>query len=132
MLLDTNAFIFFLRGDARLRKPLQQVIADPAAPIKISVVSFWEMTIKHRKGKLPLPTPFSTDPAAAMASWCNRAAIQMLDLAPRHIGDAMALDFAHDDPFDRIIAATALAEGLELVTSDRRFATCPGLRVLRI
>ncbi len=132
MLLDTNAFLFFLNGDARVRKALHDVITNPAAPIKISAASFWEMTIKHRIGKLPLPAPFSSDPVKAMTGWCNRAAIQMLDLAPRYIGEAMSLSFSHDDPFDRVIAATALAEGLQLVTSDRRFATCPGLQVVKI
>lgn len=132
MLLDTNVFLFFVGGEARLKKTLRAAIADPAAPIKISAASLWEMTIKHRIGKLPLPAPFSSEPVAAMANWCDRAAIQMLELAPRYIGDAMALDFAHNDPFDRVIAATAIAEGLELVTSDRRFKMCQGLRVLQV
>lgn len=132
MLLDTNAFLFFLRGDARISKPLQATIANPAAPLKLSAASFWEMTIKHGKGKLPLPKPFSTDPQSAIDNWCSRAGIQMLDIVPAHISRAMKLDFANTDPFDRIIAATALVEGIELVTSDRLFASCRGLKVIAI
>ena len=44
----------------------------------------------------------------------------------------MRLDFPHDDPFDRLIAAVALVEDQELVTSDKRFGLCKGLRVLRV
>ena len=59
MLLDTNAFIWFVEGNARLKAPMRAAIADPAIPVKLSIVSFWEMAIKHRKGKLPLPAPFA-------------------------------------------------------------------------
>ncbi|HYD89780.1 MAG TPA: type II toxin-antitoxin system VapC family toxin [Vitreimonas sp.] len=131
MLLDTNAFIWFVRGDARLKKSLREAIEDSSVAIKLSVASFWEMTIKHRIGKLPLPAPFSTDPTQAIQTWCGRAAIGLLPVAPEHVGHAMNLSFAQNDPFDRLIAATALVEKLELVTSDRRFLNCPGLRVLK-
>lgn len=132
MLLDTNAFIWFIRGDARLKQPLRAAIANASIEIKLSIASFWEMTIKHRKGKLPLPGAFTTDPTHAIEQWCARGAIDLLPVTARHVGHAMNLAFAHEDPFDRIIAATALTENLELVTSDRRFAACPGLRVLAV
>lgn len=132
MLLDTNAFIWFVRGDARLKKPLRHAIADSSASIKLSVASFWEMTLKHRIGKLPLPAPFSTDPTHAIEAWCARAAIDLLPITLQHVGHAMNLSFAQNDPFDRLIAATALVEKLELVTSDRRFLNCSGLRVTQV
>jgi PIN domain nuclease of toxin-antitoxin system len=132
MLLDTNAFIWFIRGDARLKKPLRAAIADASIAVKLSVASFWEMTLKHRKGKLPLPGAFSTDPQHTIEQWCARAAIDLLPISAHHVGHAMNMAFAHEDPFDRIIAATALTENLELVTGDSRFAACPGLRVLTV
>jgi PIN domain nuclease of toxin-antitoxin system len=132
MLLDTNAFIWFVEGNTRLKAPLRAAIADPTIPVKLSIVSFWEMAIKHRKGKLPLPAPFAEDPALALEHWRARAVIDLVPLEPRHIARAMRLDFPRDDPFDRLIAAVALTEDQELVTSDKRFALCVGLRVLLV
>lgn len=132
MLLDTNAFIWFVDGNARLKAPMRAAIADPSVPVKLSIASFWEMAIKHRKGRLPLPAPFSVDPALALQHWCARAVIDVIALEPRHIGRAMSLAFPNDDPFDRLIAATALTEDEELVTSDARFSLCPDLRVLKV
>lgn len=132
MLLDTSAFLFFLWGDVRIEKALGPVIANPAASLKVSAASFWEMTIKHRIGKLPLPKPFSSDPVGAMEQWCARGGIELIDLGPRQIGEAMKLTFDHEDPFDRVIAASALGEGVQLVTSDKRFKACKGLRVVLI
>lgn len=132
MLLDTNAFIRFVEGEKRLKEPLRSAIADPAIPVSVSISSFWEMTIKHRKGKLPLPAPFDVDPVAAFEGWCERGVIDILPIAPRHIAAAMALDWPHDDPFDRLIAATAIVENEELVTSDKELAACPGVRVIKV
>jgi PIN domain nuclease of toxin-antitoxin system len=96
------------------------------------MVTFWEIAIKHRKGKLPMPAPFATAPAEAFASWCERAVIDLLPIEPAHIALAMRLEFPHEDPFDRLIAAGAIAHGMELVTSDASFQRCAGLRVLLV
>lgn len=132
MMLDTNAFIWFVRGESRLSAAMHEAIADPTVPVSVGLVSFWEICIKHRKGKLPMPSPFADVPYEAFERWCERAAIDILPIAPIHIERAMRMSFAHDDPFDRLIAATALVEDQELVTSDTRFLTCAGLRVLQV
>lgn len=132
MLLDTNAFIWFLRGEKRVGDALEAAISDPEISIKLSVASFWEMTIKNRKGKLPLPAPFASDPTSAIESWCARAAIEVVPILPKHVGHAMKIAFPHEDPFDRLIAATALIEDEVLVTGDKSFSSCPGLRLQRV
>lgn len=132
MLLDTNAFIWFVRGEKRLAASLRDAIADRHIPIAVSMVAVWEITIKHRKGRLPMPAPFAVAPEETFASWCARATIDILPIAAAHISLAMRLDFPHDEPFDRLIAATAIAERRELVTGDTRFRHCAGLRVILV
>lgn len=132
MLLDTNIMIWLVREPERIPARIMVRLRDPDEHRRLSIFSFWEMAIKHRKGKLPLPAPFAEDPALALEHWCARAVIDLVPLEPRHIARAMRLDFPHEDPFDRLIAAVAMVEDQELVTSDKRFALCKGLRVLLV
>ena len=55
LLLDTHIFLWFISGDARLLGSLRQIIRHPENDVYLSVVSIWEMIIKHGLGKLPLP-----------------------------------------------------------------------------
>jgi PIN domain nuclease of toxin-antitoxin system len=132
MLLDTNMIIFLVREPARVPAAVMRRLRDPDEYRCTSILSFVEICTKHRKGKLPMPDPFPQTPAAAFASWCARAVIDVKPLQPAHIEAAMRLAFAHEDPFDRLIAATAIVEGEELVTSDANFAKCAGLRVIQV
>lgn len=132
MLLDTNVVIYLVTGSRTLPADLMRRLADPEEYRCVSLVSFWEMTIKHGKGKLALPSPFAEDPAETFEHWCARAVIDIIPIAPRHMARAMRLDFPNTDPFDRLIAATALCEDQELVTSDAGFEACAGLRVIRV
>ncbi len=132
MLLDTNIMIWLVREPDVIPSRIMSRLRDPDEQRSLSIVSFWEMSIKHRKGKLPLPAPFATDPTLALEHWCARAVIDVVPLEPRHIACAMSLAFLHDDPFDRLIAATAIIEDQELVSSDARFSLCPGLRLLKV
>lgn len=132
MLLDTNVVIYLVTGSRQLPDAVMQRLRDPEEQRTVSLATFWELTIKHRKGKLALPEPFADEPVETFETWCARAVIDIAPIAPRHIARAMRLDFPHNDPFDRLIAATALCEGRELVTSDAQFETCAGLRVIQV
>ncbi len=132
MLLDTNVVIFLVTGSKALSPALMQRLSDPEEHRSVSLATFWEMTIKHGKGKLPLPAPFAEEPVEAFEHWCARAVIDIVPIAPRHMARALRLDFRNADPFDRLIAATALCEDQELVTRDVGFERCVGLRVIAV
>jgi PIN domain nuclease of toxin-antitoxin system len=79
----------------------------------LSVVSFWEIVIKARKGTLDVADP---------VSWWSRAAAalggEILSIRAAHVSALAALPAIHKDPFDRMLIAQAAAEGLALVSSD--------------
>lgn len=76
-----------------------------------------EIAIKNRLGKLPPPDPFGVMfPSSLMA-----ADIHLLPLEAEHIEPLTAMPLYHQDPFDRLIIATALVEQFTLVSADTVF-----------
>jgi PIN domain nuclease of toxin-antitoxin system len=79
----------------------------------ISVASYWEVVVKARKGLLSI---------ADLPSWWQRATeltnARTLSIRARHIGTLSGLPLFHKDPFDRILIAQAIAEGLPFLTND--------------
>ncbi|MGH9959216.1 MAG: type II toxin-antitoxin system VapC family toxin, partial [Pyrinomonadaceae bacterium] len=55
LLLDTHIFLWFISGDARLPVDCRNSIRDTENAVYLSAVSVWEVMVKHRLGKLPLP-----------------------------------------------------------------------------
>jgi PIN domain nuclease of toxin-antitoxin system len=77
----------------------------------------FEIALKHRLGKLPLPTPFG----ALFPSHLVAEDVHLLPLEASHIEPLTTLPLHHRDPFDRLLVATALVEGLTLVSADAAF-----------
>ncbi len=84
----------------------------------LSVASVWEMGIKFEIGRLPLPSP----PREYIALQVKRGGISLLPIHYRHALAAAGLPMLHKDPFDRMLAAQCLEEGLSCVTRDRAIA----------
>jgi PIN domain nuclease of toxin-antitoxin system len=117
LLLDTHTLPWFLANDPRLSRTAKTAIEDPANERWLSPISLLEIALKVRIGKLPLPAPFGTMfPGDLLA-----ADIHLLPLETQHIEPLSTLPLHHKDPFDRLIAATALVEGLTLVSVDVAF-----------
>jgi PIN domain nuclease of toxin-antitoxin system len=117
LLLDTCALLWFLSNDSQLSATAKAAIEDPAHVRWLSPISLLEIALKVRIGKLPLVRPFGTlFPAELLAN-----DIHLLPLEPQHIEPLTTLPLHHRDPFDRLIAATALAEGLTVVSADAVF-----------
>ena len=80
----------------------------------VSILSPWEMLIKHDVGKLDLPT---LDVASDIAA----QGFDLLAIKPEHLLALTELPKLHRDPFDRLLLAQAKAEGATIVTTDRIF-----------
>lgn len=117
LLLDTCALLWLLGDNLKLSGPAKAALLDPDNQRWLSPISLLEIAIKVRLGKLPLPKPYSVLFPAELV----RNDIHLLPLDPEHIEPLAILPLHHRDPFDRVIAATALVEGLCLVSADATF-----------
>ncbi len=118
LLLDTHAWIWFAGPSASLTEKARKTIADPANEIMFSVASAWEISIKYGLGRLRLPGP----PESYIPS---RVAIMRMTTLPVQVTHACAVHALpphHGDPFDRMLIAQAIIEGLTIVTADPLFA----------
>lgn len=113
LLLDTNSLIWWRNNDSQLRTRAADAVRDPANDIVVSVAALCEIAIKRTLGKLQ----FSEDFAAMMAD----EGFQLLPITYAHLQALDALPLHHRDPFDRVLIAQALAEGLTLVSNERLF-----------
>lgn len=112
MLLDTHAFLWWSDDDPRLTAEPRRAIAK-AETVVVSAASAWEAAIKIALGKLRMRTPFER------AVEVN--AFESLLISFAHAATVTSLAPHHRDPFDRMLIAQAIAEGLTIVTHDRRF-----------
>ena len=121
LLLDTCSFIWFLADSPQLSAKARAAILDPANSVYLSAVSAWEIGRKYAKGDLELPgRPESLIPQVRTDS-----GILSLPLSEEEAISAEKLTILHQDPFDRMIIAQALVQGMVVVTPDRAFEPYP-------
>jgi PIN domain nuclease of toxin-antitoxin system len=117
-LLDTSTLLWALGSPERLSRRARSIVE--AGENVISVASYWEVVVKAQKGLLSIADP---------ATWWRRATdvlgARTLPIRASHVTALAALPMLHKDPFDRILVAQALAEGLDFVTYDPLIASYP-------
>jgi len=112
LLLDTHVFIWWDRQLRRLPRDLRAAIEDGTNQIFVSAASVWEIAIKRALGKLVFSAP--------IAQAVQRLGFDLLPITAEHAAHAGGLPLHHRDPFDRLIIAQAVLEGLVLATHDPR------------
>jgi PIN domain nuclease of toxin-antitoxin system len=120
ILLDTHALLWLLAGNPRLESSAADLVTDPANDVFASTVSFWEIAVKQRIGKV------DTD-LAKIIDGCRRSGLQSLEIAHPHLLQLAALPVFddHKDPFDHLLIAQATAENLVVISDDRNFPRYP-------
>ena len=112
ILLDTHALLWWLGGDPRIERQAHDLIADPAHDILVSIASLWEIVVKVRVGKLEADI---RDIVAAI----NAQGFETLEIRPEHLEELVRLPMHHRNPFDHLLMAQAIAEGLTLLSEDQ-------------
>jgi PIN domain nuclease of toxin-antitoxin system len=116
LLLDSHAFLWWLGDESKLKREAMSAIADPSSVVNVSAATIWELSIKSSLRKLDLGT---VDLVAEIDGYD----FVVLPIAARHSSVAASLPRHHDDPFDRMLIAQALYEGLTIVTRDPAFSS---------
>ena len=119
ILLDKHTLLWALTDESKLSERVRKLL--PTASAWLSVASIWEILIKTQSGRLPLPRP--TGPFIMSRLIAN--GVQILPVTADHALRVESLPDHHRDPFDRMLIAQSLEEGLPLVTADRAFAQYP-------
>ena len=111
-LLDTHIFLWSLDETKRLTKEVAKILKDPRNRIFVSVATAWEISIKQKKGKLPLKT--------TLEECFRKSNFEILEIKLPHILQLENLPFYHKDPFDRMLVAQAIVEKLMIITADEK------------
>jgi PIN domain nuclease of toxin-antitoxin system len=119
LLADSHVLIWWAENPAQLTPGARAAIADPDNEVFMSAASLWEIGLKVAKGKLRVPANF--------AQMLRLGGFADLPVHARHAERALTLPPVHGDPFDRMLVAQAMEEGLTLVSCDQ-WITAYGLR----
>lgn len=114
LLVDTHVVLWWRAGDRRLSDATRAAIAR-ADTAYVSAASVWEVAIKVALGRLTIPEPFTKGLA--------ELGFVRLPVTWEHAERVAHLRGAHRDPFDRILVAQALEEGLTLVSADEALSS---------
>lgn len=113
LLLDTHTFLWGLAGQGLSQRASQAFLA-PENELFLSAASYWEICIKSGAGKLVLAPHWRETADREMAA----NSIRWLPIEKTHCQTIATLPLIHRDPFDRLLVAQALVEGMTLLTAD--------------
>lgn len=120
-LLDTQLILWTASHPERLSVEAQNLIDDPANELYFSAASVWEIAIKSALGR----SDFQIEPRVLLRGLLDNR-YQELPVTSRQAVGIDGLPGLHKDPFDRLLLAQAIAEGITLLTTDARLAKYPG------
>lgn len=116
LLLDTHVWLWSITAPHKLGKKGLRLLEDIDNELFLSAASSWEIAIKYRIGRLPLPEP----PHKFIAPRLVRDGIKPLAVEHHHACQVATLPDLHRDPFDRLLIAQAQTEHLSFITADQK------------
>jgi PIN domain nuclease of toxin-antitoxin system len=115
ILLDTHVFLWWAVDDPRLSAELRLALESPDNQVYLSSVSVWEIVIKQGLGRIRLPD----NPADWLQAYVTQYGLLPLAIEHSHALTIRDLPPKHRDPFDRMLVAQAVCEGMTLATADQ-------------
>ncbi|WP_038472791.1 type II toxin-antitoxin system VapC family toxin [Fimbriimonas ginsengisoli] len=126
VVLDTHMWIWFHKGDSRLPPELAREIERLKGTVALSSVSIWEALLAIQRGRIVS----SLSPEVTVRSWLSQVPMRVIPLDLEIALLSRTLPFAHEDPADRFIAATAYHLRVPLATADSKLRALPWLTTL--
>ena len=121
LLLDTQLLLWAAGKPKRLSAAARKLMNDPRNELAFSAASLWEIAIKNSLGR----EDFRVEPRLLRRGLLDNGYIE-IPVTSQHAVSIDALPPLHKDPFDRLLLAQALSEGITLLTSDAQLAKYPG------
>jgi PIN domain nuclease of toxin-antitoxin system len=122
LLLDTHLLLWAAENPDRLSATARDLIADPANEPLFSAASLWEIGIKFALGR----QDFTYDPRSLRRDLLDHGYGEV-PVTGEHANAVLTLPRLHRDPFDRLLIAQSIVEGIVLLTADATMAHYPGL-----
>lgn len=119
LLLDSQAAYWFVIGSRRMSAVARAAVQDTTNQASFSVICLYEIGFKAQRGKL------TDDVARDFHRYLRAANLTPLTLTIEHMQQGAALNWRHGDPWDRLMAAQAIHDGLTLVSADQKFDELP-------
>jgi PIN domain nuclease of toxin-antitoxin system len=120
-LLDTQLLLWAVEDSDRLSAVARKELSDSANELAFSAASLWEISIKNALGR----EDFRVDSRLLRQGLLDNGYVE-LSITSEHAMNIDSLLPLHKDPFDRILIAQALTEGMTLLTADVQVARYPG------
>jgi PIN domain nuclease of toxin-antitoxin system len=120
-LLDTMVWLWSVGPTDKIGSAGLEILTNGEEEIYLSAASSWEIAIKTRLGKYELGEP----PGRYVPKRLAEQGIQSLSVTQNHSVKVYDLPLYHQDPFDRLIIAQAIAEKMTVLTADRAFGKYP-------
>lgn len=123
ILIDTHILIWWLSESEKIKSEHLDLITNPENTIYISTASFFEISLKMKKGKLQFDYDFE--------KVLLENSFENLAISLNHLQEISKYSFPNQDPFDMLIMVQALTENLELISYDQAFDSMKELRIIR-
>ncbi len=128
-LLDTHTFLWAIFESQKLSQTAKEIIIKPENSIYVSLITFWEISLKYSLGKLELRNISPED----LPSISKESGFETLELSEKEVSSFHKLPRLHNkDPFDRLLIWQAINNNLIMISKDNQLSDYmqAGLRII--